>query len=62
MKRFLIAFFAFCICIGNIVVAKSKNSSESYALKRGIEAYENDEYADALDWLNKEVEENPKKC
>lgn len=40
--------------------AKSTTSQpDTYAYTRGVEAYNEEKYQDALDWLNKEIGDHP---
>lgn len=44
------------------VIASAKSTSsqpETYAYTRGVEAYNEEQYQDALDWFNKELSEHP---
>ena len=44
----------------NIPLAKSQiKQPDSYAYTRGVEAYNEKKYADALEWFNRELSEHP---
>lgn len=52
----LIFFFASAMSLW----AKSENKQpDTYAYTRGVEAYNEEKYADALDWFNRELSEHP---
>ncbi len=48
------------ISVGMGVEAQNVKRPESYNYRRGVEACQNRQYKDALEYLNKELEENPK--
>ena len=55
--------FLIALCIisaGMGAEAQNVKRPESYNYRRGVEAYQNQQYKDALEYLNKELEENPK--
>lgn len=59
MKKYIIAFLAFIFCGCLISLAKATKQPDTYAYTRGIEAYNEGKYADALDWFNRELSEHP---
>ncbi len=59
MKKVIIYFFSLFVS----VVASADNNvkrPESYNYQRGLEAYQNEKYDEAVDYFNKEIAENPK--
>lgn len=58
MKRYF-AFFA-CAMITWAAVAQNVKRPESYNYQRGIEAIQEENLGDALEYFNKDIEENPK--
>lgn len=52
----LISFFASVLTLW----AKTENKQpDTYAYTRGVEAYNEEKYADAMDWFNRELTEHP---
>jgi len=62
MKKLLWAFCVFfTLCPLTVSAQLSKQKlPDSYNFQRGLEAYNDDEYADAITYLSKEIGESPK--
>lgn len=58
MKKFIILIFF--QLISSLCWGQDQQRPESYNYSRGIEAIQNDNYSEALEYLNKEIKENPK--
>ncbi len=56
MKRYLILAMLFCC---SIAFAQNIKRPDSYNYSRGVEAIQNNNAEEALEYLNKELEENP---
>ena len=48
------------LAIGAVAFAQNVKRPETYNYKRGMEAYDNNEMGEALEYFNKDVQENPK--
>lgn len=60
MKKFIIAVVVTVVCCGVVALAKSKSlQPDTYAYTRGVEAYNEANYADAIDWFERELSEHP---
>lgn len=59
MKSIRICLLAFC-CLLFSIDAVAQKLPDSYNFKRGYEAFENDDYEEAFNYLSKELKENPK--
>ena len=57
MKKKILTLLFCCICTVNF--AQDIKRSESYNYTRGVEAVQNDKTEEALEYLNKEVQDNP---
>ena len=57
MKKIIVALF---LLYGTALVAQNVKRPDSYNFKRGVEAYKNDNYKEAYDYFNKDIQENPK--
>lgn len=57
MKKKILTLLFCCICTVNF--AQDIKRPESYNYTRGVEAVQNDKTEEALEYLNKEVQENP---
>ena len=57
MKKIIVAFF---LLYGTALVAQNVKRPESYNFLRGVEAYNNKNYSEALEYFIKDVNENPK--
>lgn len=57
--RILVAVLT--LVLTNIISSAKINSSQpdTYAYTRGVEAYNEEKYQDALDWFNKELSDHP---
>lgn len=54
-------FILFIVCLfGNTATAQDIKRPDSYNYIRGIEALQNEKYEEALDYLNKEINDSPK--
>lgn len=54
-------FILFIVCLfGNTAIAQDIKRPDSYNYIRGIEALQNEKYEEALDYLNKEINDSPK--
>ena len=59
MKK--VFFISFIVCLfSNIAMAQDIKRPDSYNYIRGVEALQNEKYEEALDYLNKEVNDSPK--
>lgn len=58
MKRFIIILVIY-INITNIVWAQNVKRPDTYNYNRGVEAIQNNNAEEALEYLNKELEDNP---
>ena len=59
MKK--VFFILFIVCLfSNIAMAQDIKRPDSYNYIRGVEALQNEKYEEALDYLNKEVNDSPK--
>lgn len=57
-QKFVVLVFFFASAMS--LWAKSENKQpDTYAYTRGVEAYNEEKYADALDWFNRELSEHP---
>lgn len=58
MQKFIVTFLAIlsCCCLS---MAKKPQQPDSYAYTRGVEAYNEGNYADALNWFGRELSEHP---
>lgn len=56
MKRYLILAMLFCC---SIAFAQNIKRPDSYNYSRGVEAIQNNNAEEALEYLNKELEDNP---
>lgn len=59
MYKYIIVLISFLFCNGLTSVAKTNSQPDSYAYNRGVEAYNEEKYAEALDWFNRELSEHP---
>ena len=57
MKRLIVIFFVF---VAASLAAQNVKRPESYNYLRGVEAYNNENYNEAFDYFNKDIQENPK--
>ena len=57
MKKKILTLLFCCICTVNF--AQDIKRPESYNYTRGVEAVQNDKTEEALEYLNKEVQDNP---
>ena len=48
------------LAIGAVALAQNVKRPETYNYKRGLEAYDKNEMGEALEYFNKDVQENPK--
>lgn len=55
--KIAISFFIFASAISG--AASGNNLPDTYAFTRGVEAYSEENYDDALDWFNREISEHP---
>lgn len=53
-SRFIILVAVFAAALSILANAESKQP-DTYAFTRGVEAYNEDKYAEALDWSNREL-------
>ncbi|MCH5224892.1 MAG: tetratricopeptide repeat protein [Muribaculaceae bacterium] len=58
MKHISTLFLILCFCLTGIQ-AKDIKLPDSYAFTRGVEAYSQEQYQDALDWFNREISDHP---
>lgn len=58
MKKYII-ILAFIFCCVLAIQAKNPQQPDTYAYTRGVEAYNQENYADAIDWFNRELSEHP---
>ncbi|WP_346713523.1 tetratricopeptide repeat protein [Mediterranea massiliensis] len=57
----IVFFILFIVCLfGNTAIAQDIKRPDSYNYIRGIEALQNEKYEEALDYLNKEINDSPK--
>lgn len=56
--KFVILICCFAAVWGSWAKSETK-LPDSYAFTRGVEAYNEEKYADAMDWLEREVSEHP---
>lgn len=59
MYKYIIVLISFIFCGGLTSVAKTNSQPDTYAYNRGVEAYNEEKYADAMDWFNRELTEHP---
>ena len=59
MKK-LISIVLFAVCCGGVLSGQEIKRPESYNYLRGHEALQNDDVAGALDFFEKDVQDNPK--
>lgn len=59
MRKVFFIFFIVCLC-GNTAIAQDIKRPDSYNYIRGVEALQNEKYEEALDYLNKEINDFPK--
>ena len=59
MKR-IISLFAATLLVCNMSFAKESKRPESYNYQRGIEAVQQEKMGEALEYFNKDIQENPK--
>ena len=59
MEHLRILFFVIVISFG-CLASQAYNRPESYNYQRGVEALQNKNYSEALDYLNRDLNENPK--
>lgn len=59
MYKYIIVLISFIFCGGLTSVAKMNSQPDTYAYNRGVEAYNEEKYADAMDWFNRELTEHP---
>ena len=59
MEHLRILFFVIVISFG-CLASQAYNRPESYNSQRGVEALQNKNYSEALDYLNRDLNENPK--
>lgn len=59
MKLKIIFFIAFFASTSALWAKSEPKQPDTYAYTRGIEAYNAEEYNDALDWFNRELSEHP---
>lgn len=58
MKKIL-SFILLSVLSISLAQAKKVKQPDSYAYNRGVEAYDDENYDDAIDWFNREISENP---
>lgn len=59
MRKVFFIFLIVCLC-GNTIIAQDIKRPDSYNYVRGVEALQNEKYEEALDYLNKEINDSPK--
>ena len=59
MKRDILLILMAMLGIAGVALAKGVKQPDSYAYTRGAEAYAADEYADALQWFERELADHP---
>lgn len=58
-SRFIILVAVFTAAALSLIANAESKQPDSYAFTRGVEAYNEDKYAEALDWFNRELSEHP---
>lgn len=51
--------FAFISVFSQLWVKTEVKQPDTYAYTRGVEAYNEEKYEDAMDWFNRELSEHP---
>ena len=59
MRR-ISCLFTVCLLCGTMTFAQEVKHPESYNYQRGVEALQKDNKSEALEYLNKDIAENPK--
>ena len=59
MRKLSSIFLIACFCLGLVAVAKEVKRPDSYAYNRGVEALENENLQEAVQWFSKELAEHP---
>lgn len=58
MKKYILIFLTI-FCCGFRSQSKNTQEPDTYAYTRGVEAYAQENYADALEWFNRELSDHP---
>ena len=58
--RKLISIVLFAVCCGNMWAGEEIKRPESYKYLRGLEAMQNEDVAEALDYFEKDIQDYPK--
>lgn len=59
MKHRIFIVFTFILVFAQLWAKSEIKQPDTYAYTRGVEAYNEEKYADALDWFNRELSEHP---
>lgn len=60
IMRRICCLFTVCLLCGTMTFAQDVKRPEGYNYQRGVEAIQNDNKSEALEYLNKDIAENPK--
>ena len=59
MKLKILLFLSFCASVLTLWAKTENKQPDTYAYTRGVEAYNEEKYADAMDWFNRDLSEHP---